>query len=112
QHEFEPFARQLIAMSIDKAVRHCGVRHQRLLSPALKKRLLLRVVELEPFKDLIAETPERRATQWTSGSTLHHRTASQRECAEQQMHRRPDHLVEIAGAGNLLAQVGKRSECV
>ncbi len=83
-----------------------GVLHQQFTRIALKKRLLLAVVDLKAMEHLIVETPERGATEWTSRGTLDHRPASQSERAEKHVHRRADHLVEITGAGNFLAQVG------
>jgi hypothetical protein len=55
---------------------------------------------------LIAEAPNRDATEWTRAVTLDNGATSQCERTEEQVHRRPDHLVEITGAGNLLSQVG------
>ena len=46
---------------------------------AFQKRLHLCLVDLEAGKDLIAETPEGRAAQWTRTITLDHSTAPQRE---------------------------------
>ena len=93
----------LVTMPAHEAVWDCRVLHQQFTCVALKKRLLLDVVDLKAVEHMVTETPERGAFEWSTRRTLDHCATSQRERAQEHVHRRSDHLVEITGAGDLLA---------
>src|SRR6185295_16802758 len=103
QHEFDSFSRELLSISTKKRIRIRHITDERIRNLAGEKRLHLNFVDINSIHELIAESPDRNTTQWARTTTFDNRAAPQSERAQQQVHRRAHHLVEVTGAGNLLS---------
>src|SRR5215213_1453362 len=111
-NELDSLVRELVAVFTQKDICTRCIPKQRLAHFAAEERLHLGFINLKSIQRLIAQAPDRNATQRSRTRTLDDGATSERERAKEQVHRRPHHLGEVASAYNLLAQIGQRSECV
>src|SRR5215212_424038 len=110
--EFDALVRKLLTVPAYKNICTRFIPDQRLTDLAAEERFHLRLVNLKASQSLVCQSPDRNATQRSRTGALDDCAASERECTQQQVHRRSHHLGEIASACNLLAQIGQGSECV
>src|SRR5689334_3610949 len=99
-------------MTLHESSRTRRSAYQEVSRVSRKKLLFLGIGDGKLREHLIAHTPDRHTTNRTYINTPRPRAATQSQRPEQQVHRRTDHLGEIASSGNLLAQVSKRAKSV
>src|ERR1043166_10119423 len=99
-------------MAIDERVRRFIITDQKLSHFTRPKLLLLCFSYRQLSERLFTNAPKSNTAKLSFLETFRHRATTQRERTEQEVHRRADHLSEIASSGNFLAQVSKRAKRV